>query len=271
MATELSRQSPCLARASRAQNRGMKDLTLERTRRARSRCAGTCLLVLALAAGPALAATPEALKEGTITAAEDLGVGVTFPLLLTLEYEGVSLRGVFKDIDLRVPHRDDGPDPHIADRWKHEVAAFRIDRLIGLGLVPVTVVREREGREGSLQLWIEDAWTLKESGRKEPPELRVSRRLFDALVFNPDRNPGNMLVAREGPGMWLIDHSRAFRALPRLPASLGDAPVEVPETLRAGLAALSRESLDREVGDLLAPEQIETLLARRDLLLEQAP
>ena len=245
-------------------------------RRSAARRAFILLALLLVALTPAHgsgdeSATLDALEHATIATAELLGVGVTFPLLLTLEHEGGSMRAVFKDVDLHAPHRGQGPDPHVADRWKHEVAAFRIDRLIGLGLVPPTVVRERQGREGSLQLWVENATSLSESGREESPDFRARRRLFDALVFNPDRNPGNILVAREGEDAWLIDHSRAFRALPSLPASLGDAPVEIPPGLRAGLEELTREMLKREVGALLAAEQIDALLARRDLLLGQAP
>ena len=44
---------------------------------------------------------------------------------------------------------------NMEDNWRFEVAAYRIDRLIGLGLVPATIEREYRGRAGSLQWWVE--------------------------------------------------------------------------------------------------------------------
>ena len=35
-------------------------------------------------------------------------------------------------------------------------------------------------------------------------------RLFDSLIFNDDRNPGNYLFDADWK-LWMIDHSRAFQ------------------------------------------------------------
>jgi hypothetical protein len=80
-----------------------------------------------------------------------------------------------------------------------------------------------------------------------PEPLRTSEQLqmmqvFDELIQNKDRNPGDIVWSRDWK-MWLIDHARAFRT--------GEELANVDELKRcdagvpAAFAATAREGADR--------------------------
>ena len=57
--------------------------------------------------------------------------------------------------------------------------------------------------------------TRLEEKREPPVEQQWKKQLqmmnvFDALVYNTDRNRGNMLITPDWK-LWMIDHTRAFR------------------------------------------------------------
>lgn len=211
-----------------------------------------------------------------------VGEGFTRPQLLTLELHGERHRAIFKSVDQKRPPKrmSDGTldDPFIADRWQHEVAAYRIDRLIGLGLTPVTVARPLGDLPGSLQLWVPGAHTDQQRRDRglpfppaapsggSPPALLV----FDALIYNADRNASNILRVDDSGRLWLIDHSRAFRTHEFFPGTVDGRPLSLTPGLRRGLAALDRETLEDAVGDFLYPVQITALLRRRDSIIAAA-
>ncbi|HDT11854.1 MAG TPA: hypothetical protein ENN58_03860, partial [bacterium] len=56
---------------------------------------------------------------------------VTEPYVLTLEKDGVSRQGLWKNPEGRMRGWIEG--------WKWEIAAFRIDQLLGLNMIPPTV------------------------------------------------------------------------------------------------------------------------------------
>lgn len=225
----------------------------------------------------------EFLLRAKIVDVRPVGEGFTRPQLLTLELAGERHQAIFKGVDQKRPPKrmSDGTldDPFIADRWQHEVAAYRIDRLIGLRLTPVTVARPLGNRPGSLQLWIPGAHTDQQRhdqglpfpenapGGGQPPALLV----FDALIYNADRNASNILREDRGGRLWLIDHSRAFRTHEFFPGTVDGRPLSLTPALRRGLAALDRKALEEAVGEFLRPVQISALLERRDLILAAVP
>jgi hypothetical protein len=154
------------------------------------------------------------LKTASIVDSVQLGGpdATSRPWKLTLVKDGVRRFGLWKNIDT-----DAFGAP---DRWRYEIAAYRFDRLLGLGGVPPTVERRFNGEKGSLQLWIDDTVTLKkktEAGDALPAERRPEwnraaylERAFDSLIADSDRNANNILVTSDWRAI-LIDHSRAFR------------------------------------------------------------
>jgi len=137
------------------------------------------------------------------------------------------------------------------------------------------VLRTVDGTEGSVQLWIENAVrgdTVEQMGleRNGPGLFGAQRQLmhvFDVIIFNIDRNDRNELYTLTDQKLHLIDHSRAFRTPHEVvPPSLPE-PRPVSSETAARLRRLDRHELDRLIGDLLTPRQLEAVAVRRDALL----
>jgi hypothetical protein len=147
------------------------------------------------------------LKKAKVTARKKIGAGVTNPEKVTLELDGAVRHAVFKRIDDNL------------DNWRNEVAAYELDKLLGIGMVPPTVDRTVGGRQGGLQLWVTGSPMDKYEGSF--PDLGAWRDqvsvmwLFDDLIANVDRHLNNGMVSPEHRLM-LIDHSRSFRDMVEL-------------------------------------------------------
>lgn len=156
-----------------------------------------------------------------------------------------------------------------ADR---EVAVYRIDRLLGFDLTPVTVLTEvdDDGRtlRGSAMYFVPGATRPHEVGAAKPDRLR----LFDAIIGNTDRHQNNWLLL-DGGRVVAIDHNRAFEYTPttrpkscweteidalREPAGLG-LPFERYRTLPADSLRAAAAGLD--------PARIDQFVAMRDRIV----
>jgi hypothetical protein len=142
------------------------------------------------------------LREADVTEREKIGTGVTNPEKITLELDGVVRHAVFKRVD----------KDH--DSWRNEVAAYELDKALGLGMVPPTVERRIGGRKGCLQLWVTGVTMTKFDGSfKDVDRWREQVSvmwLFDDLIANIDRHLNNAMVSPENRLM-LIDNSKTFR------------------------------------------------------------
>lgn len=141
------------------------------------------------------------LKKAEVTARRKIGTGVTNPEKVTLELDGAVRHAVFKKVDEK------------SDNWRNEVAAYELDKLLGIGMVPPTVERSVGGRIGCLQLWVTGSTMNEHEGGF--PDIESWRDqvsvmwLFDDLIGNVDRHLNNGMVSPEHRLM-LIDNSRAY-------------------------------------------------------------
>lgn len=147
---------------------------------------------------------------------------------------------------------------------KAEIAAYEVDKLLKLDMVPPTVERELEGHMGAATAWVEHAVPLTEGVTGAPDTARWEAQLarmemFDALIGNGERNMGNAIRDR----LWnlvLVDHSRAF----------GPATEPLPELKRIDkefwgrIEGLTRAQLDAAVGAWVDKDQISAILDRRE-------
>lgn len=166
-------------------------------------------------------------------------------------------------------------DGELADCFRHNVAAYRVDRMIGLNAAPVSVLRPTLGTRAAVTWWVDDvAMTTAEfhARRLEPPDRHDWNHQFQAirvlqeLIYNRDPNRGNLLVT-DGWKLVPIDFSRSFSPNHHLrePEKL----THVCPRLRRGLMSLTEPLLSNELKGLLTKRQIRALLIRRDLLLER--
>jgi len=211
------------------------------------------------------------LTQAEIVASRDLGRGSTRPRLLEMQLDGKKQRGIFKNVSI------DGESGSVgqADRYEHEVAAYRLDRMLELGLVPVCVLRELDGEQGSLQLWVEDAvdqesataYELKFFDRDWVKDRIAEGAVFDALIGNRDRGADDILTSVRQDELYLVDHSKAFPDSTEIGWEEGRM-VSIEPGLIAALEDLDQASLEQDLGELLSARQIEALLGRRDQILD---
>ncbi len=101
----------------------------------------------------------------------------------------------------------------LADR---EYAAYLISEASGLGVVPLTILREGPFGKGMVQLWIDidESVDLVELFQKDLPQLRKIA-LFDAIVNNTDRKIGHLLPTTDDE-IYGCDHGVTFHESDKL-------------------------------------------------------
>lgn len=220
------------------------------------------------------------LLQGEIVSIEDVGEGVTKPQKIVVKKDGHELTTIFKTEStpsLETSNRRQLRKLiNLSDRWEHEVAAYRLDRLIQLDLVPVTVERTVNGKTGSMSLWIDDLISeLERDSESIPAEGWCSLGeqwqlmfLFDTLVYNEDRTKQNMVYGREDWMMYLIDHSRSFRTHGGRPKDIRRVQLQISPLLANRLQVLDFETLSSAMSGLLDKSQIQAILKRRDEILD---
>ncbi len=216
------------------------------------------------------------LESGKVVGKKRIKEGINRIRQILLAQGALRLRAAFRVVEVQKPTMklaDGSSHQNFRDDYRFEVAAYRLSRLLGLDNVPPTVPR-RIGREyGSLQVWVEGVITEKDrlSRGLATPDSRDwldqihTMRLFDQLIANDDRNPGNILIDGQGK-IWMIDHTRSFRFNPE-PKS-PNLVLTCPRIVWERLQSLDEETLIEEMKGILTRVQINALLKRRDRLVE---
>jgi hypothetical protein len=168
-----------------------------------------------------------------------------------------------------------GTEFNFRDTWRFNVAAYRLDRLIGMNMVPVSVERRFGYDMGAYTWWVDDV--MMEEGDRlkkkiDAPNLEAWNqqmqlvRLFDQLIANVDRNVGNLVITKDWR-IFPIDHTRAFRRHHELksPAQITRADRVVVERLKA----LDKETVKKSIGKYITGFELDALMARRDAILKR--
>jgi hypothetical protein len=202
---------------------------------------------------------------------------VTEPYVLTLEKDGVRRRALWKDAL--------GRQKGALENWKWEIAAYRMDKLLGLEMVPPTIEKRFRGERGSCQFWIDDSMTLRDKERKKiaTPSFKVfswnralyKQRTWDNLIANADRHQGQFLITGDFR-ILLCDHSRSYRTDKKMIEQLiydenfTEGPrlmKELPRSLYHNIKSLTFDKIREAVEDYLTDKEIEAVLKRRDLIV----
>jgi hypothetical protein len=242
----------------------------------------TILLPVLLVAGAAVAAQapPEDARTWIGRAAEieswmrsvpmlkfdDLSVGVTRPKRAHLPPGGPMTYLVWKVI----------PPGRYAGAWESyqsEIAAYELDKLLGLNMVPPTVEKVYRGERGAAVMWVAPSKSFKDMGATPatgaptpPPALAgawsrqlVRAKMFHNLVNNIDPNLGNWLVDPAW-NLMLIDCSRCFTSGRTPPHAL----TRVDPELWARMQALTEPGLSAVLGGLMGRGEVRAIIQRRD-------
>jgi hypothetical protein len=169
------------------------------------------------------------------------------------------------------------------DSWTFNIAGYRIDRLIGMNLVPVSVERHHGYNNAAFTWWLDDVMMDEEDrlARKkdkekakdaEPPDTELWNqqmqvvRVFDQLIANVDRNLGNLMITKDWR-VWPIDHTRAFRTN-KEPKAL-DNVTRCDRAMFERMKTLDKDNLTKATGKYLTTYQIGAVLARRDAIVKR--
>jgi hypothetical protein len=212
------------------------------------------------------------LKAAKVVRTRGAGKGVTGTLRATLTDGTITHDASIQTVDISMTEfrSNRGTELNFKDTWRYNVAAYRLNQILQLGSIPVSVERHYNGKPGSFTWWVDDV--LMDEGERlktkaqSPDPLAWNQqmwhiRLFDQLIANVDRNLGNLVIDKAW-GVWMIDHTRAFRL-----ASTVKTPKNLTKVERGALErlkALDMAAVNAAVGDYLTSFEKRSLLQRRD-------
>jgi hypothetical protein len=217
------------------------------------------------------------LLKAKIIGTRSISVGITGSVRATLSDGRTTHDAHIQSIDFYSPRyrHKDGVELHFKDSYKFNIAAYRLALLLGLENVPPSVERSYQRRKAAFTWWVDDVMMdekARQAKKIEPPQTQDWNRqmcvvtVFDELICNIDRNQGNLLIASDW-GMWMIDHTRAFRPFTNLrkPESL----THCDRDLFARLKDLNIEVVREQLSKYLSKPEMDALMARRDLIVRR--
>jgi hypothetical protein len=231
----------------------------------------------------------DVLARGAIAVTETCAPGV---LQVRVTLDGRSVDGMFEAAS--------------ADTVKLEMAAYRLDRLLGLGLVPATVARDHDGKGGVLQGRPQN-WASEQDRQnaskgvaaglacqaisnapgdkpaRRPPQARPAKMpsggwcdlppqfqlvyAFDALIDNRGRTPDRYMYDADSAMIFLTGHTAAFGTGTDVPKALDAALAKTGPEMQSRLRRLDAASVKAAIGEYVDEREIKALLERRDRIL----
>gem|GEM_PF-355532 len=216
------------------------------------------------------------LEKAKVIRREPIPDGITNPEKLTLRDGSAVHAAHWQDVDVYIPvnRTPQGTELHFRDCYKYNIAAYRLDRMLGLNMTPVSVERRVAGSTGAITWWIDDILMKDRERYKkkiEPPNpeewnRQMHRiRVFNELIYNTDGHIGNVLITGDW-NLWIIDFTRAFRLNRQIRDRKNLESID-PAMLEA-LTALDEGSLMAELRPYLNKAEVKALIARRDRIVE---
>ena len=198
------------------------------------------------------------LRTTPFTKIEEVPIGVTRPKRGYFSPGGLVASAAWKVIP---PGRPAG----YWESYKSEIAAYELDKLLGMDMVPPAVEKKWKGDTGAAILWLKPVRAWREVEPLEKPakwnRQAVRMKMFDNLICNTDRNAGNFLVDDDW-NLFLIDHSRAFIDDKKLVTTL----VRIDKELWEKILALDEATLTATLGKWVDRGSIRGILRRREAM-----
>lgn len=209
------------------------------------------------------------LENAEFTAAKLIpwGSNYSFAVALT-DPDGLEQLAIYK------PRSGEAPlhDFRGGTLFRREVAAYRLSKRLGWGLVPPTVIRQGPHGTGSLQLYVQPAEEMDDPHEFWGDHCLDNERfvLFDHISNNADRKLSHCLVDSMGK-RWGIDHGLTFNEVPKLRTVMWQfAGMPISDPLRADLRSIleQRAEYEDDFGALLHRREIEAFFQRVEALGE---
>jgi hypothetical protein len=166
--------------------------------------------------------------------------------------------------------------------YKHMVAAYRISRILEYNIVPPSIIREIDGREGCFVIfpgtavnvpWFKTEEQLAKALGGMGQELSDARAFKALLDIEGQDDRAKMLLRRE-KRILLANLTQGFSESPEIQERYLEQESEfsieltLSPFLELKLRELNRKELRKKLKGLISNKQIDALLGRRDRLLE---
>src|SRR6476660_6198056 len=201
------------------------------------------------------------IRDTPIDHIEDVPIGVTHPKRAFFNTGGLVASVAWKVLP---PGRPSG----YWESYKSEIAAYELDKLLGMGMVPVAVEKKWNRETAAAILWLSPIHSWKEMEPKPKPAKWVRQvarmKMFDNFICNKDRNAGNLLVDDEW-NLYLIDHSRAFIWDKDMAVKMEHVDREFWNKIQA----LDQAQLTAALGKWVDKDAIRAMLTRRDRMKKE--
>jgi hypothetical protein len=194
----------------------------------------------------------------------------TIAYFVDLDDGNIKRRGFLKFTDNRRPN-------FVSDSFAYGLAAYEMDKLLDLNIIPPNVEREVDGQKASLMLLVDRE--MDEGGRRlrkiEPPDpekffntLEVIK-VFEYLVYSTslciESDLEDVLITPQWK-VWRVDFSEAFEPSPGL--IQGCEITRCSRKFYQNLVSLKDKEIKSKMKKYLNKEEINALLKRKKLIIE---
>jgi hypothetical protein len=216
------------------------------------------------------------LAKARVVKVKGVSKGITHIRRVLIEKDGIQANAALRVLDEEktVAQLAGGTtEMFFRDTYIFDCAAYELAKMLGEDTIPPVVIRRMLGEKGSLQIWVENGMTEEDRQRKNIPPAKPESwnrqlwnlRIFDNLIYNTDRNMGNLIIDKDWK-IWWIDHSRAFRRHEGL--NFPGTIYRVSRRFWERLQNLDANEMRTRLKPYLRQVEIEALLKRRDKIVE---
>ena len=187
-----------------------------------------------------------------------------------LDVGGIKKRGFLKFSNYQRPEEP-------TDSFMYGIAAYELDKLLDLHMIPPVVERNIGGRKASLQILVNREWDEGERKLKNiaPPDTESyfntleEIKIFEYLVYDTSlcmqEDLQDILITEEWK-VWRVDFSQAFRPDPKLIE--GCEITRCPRKLYQNLQQIEDKKIKSKLKKYLNKDEIDALLERKKIIIE---